>query len=218
MNPLDRHQFRRALNLSSTALDQRAHQHQLAWGYGVRAGHGVYLPIDLLANVFVDQLVARGFSREAGVSIVHDHNEVWLRGITLAQWSATYQETGPCGTVTAEAGVTYIGIDRGKDGKYRVAVGSPEQVQQKLDESRPDDHHLDITMFSLLGTIDLMLDAVRDADLPYELVPPTSLTVPEWHPDPNEYAEWLSAVERIRAQAAERQARRAEAKGELQPA
>jgi hypothetical protein len=215
---LNRSQICELLGLTSTNLDNRVRNAQLALAFGLQtpADRGEYHPLDVFANKLADRLVERGFARETATALLREHNETWLLALTSAEWRRSREMVGwePSEemfdlrhAISRERSI-YFAIGREKDAKsgaetHHAAQGHPDEALAELVKALGEQPASDMVFVRIPDVLTDTLEAFRENGLLDWLMEgePDLFTRPRGHP---EFPEWRAEIERLRQQSIDR--------------
>jgi hypothetical protein len=193
------------LGLTSTNLDNRVRNSQLALAFGLQApaDRGEYHPLDVFVNKLADALVERGFARETATELLRDYHEVWLSALTRAEWEPSMVRYN-CRHEIVGGRAIYLAIAREVDAKrgresFYVVQGLRDEAMAALDEKPA----ADMVFVRIADVLNDTLDAFEEAGLLNWLMDgkPDVFTRPRSHP---EFPEWRAEIERVRQQSVDR--------------
>jgi hypothetical protein len=170
----------------------------LAFGLQTPAVVGEYHPLDVFANALADRLVELGFARETAASILREHHETWLLGLTRAEWEPSMASYNARGERIAER-LIYFAVARSGRGKgevFRAAAGLPDQALEELRWADPVAG--DIVLVNIYDVLGVVVAAFHENGLLESVM---MFTRPRWHP---EFPEWRAEIERYRQQSIDR--------------
>jgi hypothetical protein len=204
---------------STTDLDNRVHNNQVAFAFGLTlpVENGVYIGPDCNALLLSDAFVAAGFTRTLAAQFVRDFYEKWWHGLERIEWPQLFPPPQPmiwAPTKRAlDEGITeispdseiYLAITKNPDGGFQAESGTGADILGALAammiSANSAGASSQITRVNLRWVYEATLEAARQAGV--DLGAP--FTRPEGHP---EHRKWYAAAEVHRAFALQRQKKR----------
>jgi hypothetical protein len=216
---LSRPQFCNLIGVTSHNLDNRTRADQLSLAFGLQAPAvlGEYHRLDVFCHKLADALVERGFARETATAILREHWELWLLGLTRAEWEPSAVCYDPRLGITGER-MIFFAVAREAEDVFHIAVGLPEEAIEALRKSLGGKQPVDMVFIRIADVLSDTLDAFQENGLVEWLSGEKGadfFTRPRGH---REFPEWWAEIERLRQQSIDRLKTRVRVKRERRSA